>query len=209
MIELRKSFLKKFKKFKNNKRLLSLSLVAAVLGTLFLGRSLVVAALVNGRPILRWSVVRELESQGGKQVLDTLIERALIYQEAKVLGVSVSNETIDSEVSNIEDLLKGQNISLDDALAQRGQSRTDLIEQIKIQKAVEAILGQKINISEEDLTKHFEENKEFYGKDAKFEELKDEIRQQIFQERLNEEYARWISELRAKAKILYFVDFSG
>ena len=82
-----------------------------------------------------------------------------------------------------------------------------LVEQITIQKSVEAILCQKINISDEDISKYFEENKELLQKDAKLEDVREDIRKQLFQQKLNEEYTKWIAELKGKAKILYFVNF--
>lgn len=180
-------------------------LVLAII--LFLLRTVFVAALVNGTPISRIETVKQLEKQGGKDVLDTLIEKTLIFQEAKRLGVNVSQESIDTQISSIEGILKEQNVTLEDALAQRGQTKEELIEQIRIQKTVEAILGQKINITDEDITNYFEENKELLEKDAKLEDVKEDIRNQIFQQKLNEEYQKWIADLKAKAKIYYFVNY--
>ncbi|MBI2065923.1 SurA N-terminal domain-containing protein [Candidatus Woesebacteria bacterium] len=175
---------------------------------LTLTKSLFVAAIVNGTPISRFTVVKELERQGGADALNTFIERALIFQEAKKQGVSVSKEAIDSQIADIEKLLKGQGVTLDEALKSRGQTRSELIEQIRIQKTVEAILAQKINITEEDLANYFEENKELLEEGATLEGVKEDIRQQLFQQKLNEEYSKWIAELKAKAKIYYLVKYS-
>lgn len=191
---------------KDKKILITLAIVALVI-ILFLLRTVFVAALVNGTPISRIETIKQLEKQGGKDVLDTLIEKALIFQEAKRLGVTVSQESIDSQISSIEGILKEQNVTLEDALAQRGQTKEELIEQIRIQKTVEAILGQKINITDEEITNYFEENKELLEKDAKLEDVKEDLRNQIFQQKLNEEYQKWIADLKAKAKIYYFVNY--
>ncbi len=56
-------------------------IIAAAL--LYYFRSAFVAATVNGQPISRLSLVRELEKQGGKQAMDSLITKTLIDQEAK------------------------------------------------------------------------------------------------------------------------------
>ena len=42
---------------------------------------------------------------------------------------------------------------------------------------------------------------------AKLEDVKEDIRQQLFQQKLNAEYTKWVEELKAKSKILYFVNF--
>lgn len=182
-------------------------LVLAILIVLALSKSLFVAALVNGWPISRLALIRELERQGGRKILDTLIERSLIFQEARRQGVKVSEEAVNQQVSSIEELLKKQNLTLEEALKARGQTKSDLTEQIRIQKTVEAILSQKINISAEDISQFFEENKETFGEGKTLEDVKEDIRSQLFQQKLTEAYSKWIEELKTKGKIFYFVNF--
>ena len=55
-------------------------LIAAIL---FYFKGLFVVALVNGVPITRIAVINELEKQGGKQTLSSLVNQTLILQEAK------------------------------------------------------------------------------------------------------------------------------
>ncbi len=200
----------KFKIPKNllrNKKLKTLAIIILVGTFLVLTKSLFVAALVNGRPVSRIAVIKALEKQGGSDVLNTLIERSLIFQEAGRAGVKVADDAINTQIASIEEILKGQNLTLEEALAARGQTKKDLLDQIRIQKTVEAILSQKINVSEEDIAKYFEENKQLLDEGAKLEDVKEDIRQQLFQQKLNAEYTKWVEELKAKSKILYFVNF--
>ena len=200
----------KFKIPKNllrNKKLKTLAIIILVGTFLVLTKSLFVAALVNGRPVSRIAVIKALEKQGGSDVLNTLIERSLIFQEAGRAGVKVADDAINTQIASIEEILKGQNLTLEEALAARGQTKEDLLDQIRIQKTVEAILSQKINVSEEDIAKYFEENKQLLDEGAKLEDVKEDIRQQLFQQKLNAEYTKWVEELKAKSKILYFVNF--
>ena len=200
----------KFKIPKNllrNKKFKTLAVIILIGTFLVLARSLFVAALVNGRPVSRIAVIKALEREGGTDVLNTLVERSLIFQEAGRVGVKISDDVINTQITSIEEILKGQSLTLEAALAARGQTKEDLIDQIRIQKTVEAILSQKINISEEDIAKYFEENKELLDVGAKLEDVKEDIRGQLFQQKLNDEYRKWVEELKAKAKILYFVNF--
>ena len=200
----------KFKIPKNllrNKKFKTLGIIILIGTFLVLAKSLFVAALVNGWPVSRIAVIKALEKQGGSDVLNTLVERSLIFQEARRVGVKISDDVINTQITSIEEILKGQNLTLEEALAARGQTREDLLDQIRIQKTVEAILSQKINISEEDISKYFEENKELLEKGAKLEDVKEDIRGQLSQQKLNAEYTKWVEELKAKSKILYFVNF--
>ena len=190
-----------------NKTFKTVAIILFIGTLLVLTKSLFVAAIVNGIPISRVKVVKELERQGGTNVLNTLIDRALIFQEARRVGVKVSDAAINTQIASIEETLKGQNLTLEEALAAREQKKEDLIDQIRIQKTVEAILAQKINVSEEDISKYFEENKELLDEGAKLEDVKEDIRGQLFQQKLNEEYGKWIEGLKAKAKIYYLVRY--
>ena len=184
-------------------RIILITLAVALL--LFLGKSLFVAALVNGRPISRLALTSELERQGGQKVLDSLIEKSLIFQEGSRAGVKIDKEVVDQEISRIETLLKEQNLTIDEALSMRGETRKGLSEQIRLQKTVEALLAQKINISEEEAKAYFDNNKEIFGTNAKFEDVKSNVKDQLYQQKLNEQYSSWIAELKGKAKILYLL----
>ncbi len=196
-----------YDKFSKTKWVRTLLILCAALVLIFLAKTLLFAAFVNGRPISRISLIKELEKQGGQEVLDNLIEKNLVFQEAGRQGVKIEQATLDFELSRIEELLKEQGTTLEEALSIRGETKADLVEQIKLQKIVETILSPKINISEEDVKTYYEENKDLFGAEANFEENKDSIKEQLFQQKLGKEYATWIEELKSKAKILYFLKF--
>ena len=200
------SLKKLFKKLFTKKVLLIIFLPLSVIALLYLSRSLVFAAWVNGRPVYRLSLTRELEKQGGKQVLDGLIEKALINSEAAKNKIKVDQSEIDSEVKKIEEMVAGQGLSLDEALKFRNQTRKDLIDQIKIQKIVEKLLASKIVTTDADLKDYFTKNKSLFGTNPAFDKVKEQVKNQVLQQKLSEQYSTWITELKTKAKILYFVN---
>lgn len=205
MVKQLTNFFKKYSFKKYKKQYLIASLALIVLGLLLFKLSF--AALVNGFPITRFKVTRELEKQAGMQVLDNLIDKTLINQEAKRLGIKIDEVVVNAELKKIEDSLKSQGVDLNTALKERGQTKEGLIEQIRIQKIVEKILSGKINISDSDIKSYFDSNSSFYPKGTKLETVKNEIKDQIFQSKLMTEYQKWLAELRTKAKIFYFVKF--
>ena len=204
--KLKKQFLSNINSFDKKKAIL----IAAVLGVAalgYLGRGLFVVALVNGTPISRLAVVRELEKQGGSETLDNLVVKSLIFQEARKKGVTVSQEELDQELSRINDIVSKQGMTLDEALALQNQSKNDLIEQIKLQKTVERILADKIAVTEEEVNDYFDKNKELFDDGAKLEDVSGEIRNQLAQTKLSSAYQSWITDLKASASINYFVTF--
>ncbi|PIU71678.1 hypothetical protein COS80_02010 [Candidatus Woesebacteria bacterium CG06_land_8_20_14_3_00_39_27] len=197
---------KKISKLLSKKVLLRVFLPIAVILALYLLRSLIFAAWVNGRPVSRLSLTRALEKQGGKQVLEGLIEKALINSEARKNNVKVEQSEIDAEIKSIEEMVSGQGLTLDEALKFRNQTRKDLIDQIKIQKIVEKLLASKIVITDVDLKDYFTKNKSLFGTNPIFDKVKDQVKNQLFQQKLSEQYSAWITDLKTKAKILYFVN---
>lgn len=192
--------------FKNRKAKIAVAVIVALI-ILALSKSLFVAALVNGWPVSRYAVLRELEKQGGRQVLETLIEKVLISQEARREGVKIADEVVNSQIASIEEVLKKQNLTLEDALKARSQTRKDLEEQIRIQKTIEVILSPKINISDEEINTYFEENKGSYEEKTKIEDVREDIKGLLFQQKLNSEYAKWIEELKNNSDIKYLTNY--
>lgn len=197
-------FLSKARVKKLAKPLIAIIIITAILLCI---RLFVIAALVNWRPVFRTSVIKELEKQSGRDILDSLIDKAIVYQEARVNKIDISKAEIENEISVINELLKKQNLSLDEALTYRGQTKEELKEEIKLQKIIEKILADKITITEEEIGKFFSNNKTLFAKGAQLEDVKETIKQQLSQQKLGVEYKKWIDELRAKAKIFYFVKY--
>ncbi len=182
-------------------------IVLGVLGLVFIFRSLFIAALVDGHPIFRLSVIRDLEKQSGKSSLDSLISKQLILAEASKQKVSIPSAKIDAEVARVEELLKAQGSTLTDALASQGLSLADWKEQIKIQMILEALLADKIQITDKEIADYFTSNKDVFAKNAKLADVKDQIIGQLKQQKLQNAYMAWIQGLKTKAKIIYFLNY--
>jgi len=129
------------------------------------------------------------------------------FQETKKEGVSVTNDQVQEEIKRIEGLVTEQGSTLDAALALQGQTRKDLEENIKIQKSVEKLLEEELQVTEDEIKAYFEQNKTFYGEGAKIENLQEDIREQIKSEKFNQAFESWVEKLRSESKIIYFVDF--
>jgi len=170
-------------------------------------KHLFIAALVNNKPITRYALDRELEKQGGKQLLENLIAESLILQEAERQGLKISDERLKEEIGEIEGQVKLQGSDLDTLLEVQGQTRQALEKQIKIQLIVEEILGKEVSITDEEIRNYFEENKDYFGEDATLEGVKEQAREDLRQTKLGEGFQSWLEELKQKAKIHYFLKF--
>lgn len=179
--------------------------VVAVL--LYVYKGLFIAATVNGQPISRLAVVSQLEQQGGKQELDTLIAESLVLQEAKKRNISIPQSQINSEIASIEAQLKGQGTTLDEALAARGMSRNDLLEQMKIQDLLNKMVGGSVKVSDADVASYISKNKDSLPQGLSDAEMQKQVRAQLEQQQLQNKTQAFLATLQKNAKITYFVNY--
>ena len=174
----------------------------------YFGRSYLFAAMVGGKPITRVQLISELEKQAGQQALDSLITKELVSQEARRQGINITETEITGEIQRIEEILKAQGTTLEAALSMQGQTVNDLTDNIKLQKTVEKLLEDKLEVSDQEVTDYFEQNKQYYGEEINFEEIKESIEEQITQEKLSSEFQVLLQKLKNEGNIIYFVDFN-
>lgn len=164
----------------------------------------VLVAMVNGKPITRFQVISELEKQGASQILDSLVTMELVNQEVNKLKIEVTEEEITTQLNEIEENLTAQGQNLDDLLAMQNLTREDVKKDLKLNLQVEKILADKIQVSDEEVLQYFETNQELLGEDANFEEMKEDIKAQVIQEKTATAQQEWLETIRSEANIRYF-----
>lgn len=180
--------------------------VIVFLAIIFACKGLFIAAMVNGSPISRLSVIRELEKGSGKAALESLIVEKLINNEADKKDITVSDDEVNTEVKNLETQIKSRGGTLDEALASQGMTLETLKNQIVVQKKLEALLADKIQVTDADKAKFITDNK---IKIPKGEEVNynNQITQEIRQQKLGTESKLLVESLKSKNTIRYFVSY--
>lgn len=173
----------------------------------YMQKGLVVAALVNGSPISRLSIVEELEKQAGKRVLDDMITKKLIATEIKKQNIVVEAKDIDVEIKKIEDQVVGQGGTLAQALAQQGMTEEALREQITIQKELEILLVDQIVVSDDEITEYLKGNVMTPVKGMSSDDIKSQAREQLKGKKFSAAANAWLAALKDKATIDYFVSY--
>lgn len=174
---------------------------------IYLLRGLFIAATVNGQPITRLEIIQELEKQSGKQTLESLVTKKLILQEMQKKNITVSETEVSAEIKKIEAALKQQGRTMSDALAQQGLTQADLVEQLKIQKMIEKLFAKDIVISESEVNKYIEENKDALPADQDENTLKSTIKEQLKQQKLTAKFQTWLTGVQKNAKVNYIVEY--
>lgn len=173
----------------------------------YIYRGVFVVAMVDGTPISRLSVVKDLEKRAGKDVLDTMITKKLIKDEIKKLGVSIKDEDITAEMDKIKEQVGSQGGTLEEALTAQGMTEADLREQIVLNKELEQILSDKLVVTDEEVTEYLAKSKTTLPKGTNSDDMKKQIREQLKGQKFNSEAEKWLSALKLKANIQYFVEY--
>jgi len=183
-------------------------LILIILGVAaFYAKGLFIAAIVNGQPITRLALVKELEKRNGEQILSSIITETLILQEAEKRGVSVTQEELNDSVKKIEDQLKKQGQNLDQGLVFQGMTRKDFENQLRLKILVEKMLADEIEPKEEEVKDYIEKNKDTLPKDLTDEEEEQTVIERLRQQNLSNKVQKWLADLQKNATINYFVNY--
>ncbi len=196
-------------KFKKPKPLVIATGVTVVLiiVALFFAKGFFVAATVNGSPVSRWSIIKQLEKEGGKQALESIIDKKLIEAELTKQKITLTQEEIDGEIKKIEAQVTAQGGTLEMALSQQGLTEEKLREQITIQKKLEKLLADKVVVTDAEIDAYIKDSKTTLPKDVKMEDFRKQISEQLKQQKFQEEAQQWVSNLTTNAKIKYYVNY--
>ncbi len=197
-----------FPKITLSNRTLLLSFVAiAILGSAYGYRHLLIAATIDGQPVSRLTVIRQLEKEGGASALDALITERLITVAAAKAKIVIAPADIDAELSKITDQVTSQGLTLEQALAQQGLTLDDIRVKITIRKQLERLIGDKLTVTDQDIDNYLTETKLTLPKDMSETDFRDRVRAQLTSQKFGAEADRWITSARQKAKIEYFLDY--
>lgn len=172
-------------------------------------RGFFVASLVNGTPIYRSSIVKQLESLGGAQVKEEMIQQILVRQALQDRGIGVvTEEELQDEISIIDAQIAEQGSSLDEELARQGVTREQFESSLRYQLGVKKLIeAEPVEITDDQVEDYYEVNKEVYEGEELTDELKEEIKTYLEQIELSNRATLIIQELRSEATVTNFVDY--
>jgi foldase protein PrsA len=190
--------------YKSNK-VMALGILLAMLAFVsgYYLKGLVVAATVNGEPIWRYKVIKELETYYGANVIDNLITQKLIEKEGREKGITVGEEEIANAIKELETNMGNSGTNLDEALKESNMTRKDLEEDYRISILMEKIIEARVNVTDEEAQTYLDENQDSIPEGTTIEQVKN----QLTQEKMGLEYNTFIQEIREKANVNSMVDY--
>ena len=189
----------------NRRALIGIVLVVAALIFGYFARGMFVSAVVEGSPIMRLTVIHELEKASGKQVLEGLIIEKLVEKEAAKKNITVSQDEMNAEVAKIEDQLKAQGGTLDQVLAMQNIPQDVFLKQVRLQKTLEKLVEANVTVTEAEVTQYIKDNKVQIPAGSEAMYMKS-IQENLVQQKKQTAMKSYLDDLRAKAAV---INFSG
>lgn len=146
-----------------------------------------------------------------KHVLDQMIDQELQKQKIEDLGITVSDEEVQTEIDKIiennkqfkdekalEDYLKeNQNMSLADL-------KSRMKENLKSQKLRDKVTGD-VSVSEEEISSYYQKNKKSFTDDEgnvkPLEDVKSQIKSTLENQKKGQAFSKWLKKAREEANI--------
>jgi len=177
---------------------------------LFARKNLIVAS-INGQPLTRFEVIKTLEKQGGKQIVDNLVSEILLTQKAEKENIEVTDQEIEAEIKKIEKQLKEQNTDLATALAAQGWTQEDLEKNLEKDREFKLLLDKlfadKTKVTDKEVNKYLEENRASFPEGMTDKELKKSIREQLESQKLSSAAQELLGQLKEEANIKYYINY--
>jgi peptidyl-prolyl cis-trans isomerase SurA len=140
------------------------------------------------------------------QALDTLIEAAILEHAARALQITTDEKEIDMAVEEIKKQNSIDDAGLDKALAEqhftRDMYRVELARQLRAQKVYRLVLVAGIDVTDVEIKAAYDKAKAVTPGIDSFDKVKDVIKQRVWEEKLVEAQARWMTDARKKAHIV-------
>ncbi|HVZ67036.1 MAG TPA: SurA N-terminal domain-containing protein [Patescibacteria group bacterium] len=163
-----------------------------------------VVATVNGQQISRIQLINALEQADGQNVLNSLISQTLLEQEAKRRNIKITDAEVNSEIQKIDKTLAQQNVTLSDALKQKGLTMADLKQQVKQQLLSDKLAdADNIKITDKEVNDYIEQNKSMIPATADMTQVRAQVKQQLQQDKVSQKLQALLQQLQAKSKIFY------
>ena len=161
-------------------------------GLVFLASKFMVVAWVDKQPITRFEYLAALDKKFGKEFKDQLIVEKLLLSEGAKKGVAITSDEIGQEIKKIE-TEQGGSEQLAQIMEAQGISKGELNKLVKLQLLRQKLFGESINITDAEVKKYLDENKEQFPASASAEQIT-QIKESLKQQKMSTGFNNWIKE---------------
>ena len=167
-------------------------------------------AVVNGKRISKAKWHETLENSYGASIAETLINDAIIENEAKKSNIKITDEEIDERLKVIIDRIGGEE-AYQAALKATNITEKELKEQLKIQLLYTKVIGPTIQYTDEDIKEFFTQYSSIIfptetealaeGEQLDFEKYKEATIEQYIASEVQTIQGSWLTAQKSEYKI--------
>jgi len=157
-------------------------------------------ATVNGQTISRADYDKAVASGDGGDILDRLITSKLVELDAKKHGVSVSPDEIDAKVKDAKTQI-GSDADWKAALAQQHLTELQVRDTFRLRVMVEKLVHASVQVADNELQQQYDQGKDTQYKDKTFDEVKEQIKADLTQQKQQSALQDYLTNLKGTAKI--------
>lgn len=190
------------------KYLYAVAAVLVVIGLLFAASRYWVIAWVDNKPVTKFELYSMLVKNDAGKTTEDLIIQKLLESESSRRKVIIGKAEIESEVKKVETQQQGAE-KLDELLKANGMTRDDFMDRVKRQLLMGKMFGEGVNITEEDVNKYLEENKQQLPPEvlsrpegSEAAKLKEGVKEQLKWTKVSENYKAWLDENLKSSRVV-------
>lgn len=188
-----------FKRIKVSRgSLIITSIVVISLLALYLASRYLVIAWVDNQPINRFELYNLLDKQFGAEIREQLITERLILSEARKRQLQVAKEEVAAEIDKVKQQPGGEE-QLSQFLQAQGLTQVEFDKIVKVELLKRKMFGNDVQVSDDEVNKFIEGNKEQLPEVT--DKLKSNIKEQLKQRKISENYQNWLSETLQSARV--------
>lgn len=125
-------------------------------------------AVVGSESITESAWVETLKQKHGQQVLSEMINKQVVHQEAKRLGITVDEKRVQAELEKMQVSYGSEGQDFDQALKKEaGISKQELQDEIRYHMLLEEIAIKDIDIEETQIKEYYESHRAEFGQPAR------------------------------------------
>ncbi len=182
--------------------------VLVLIGIFFAASRLWVVAWVDNKPITKFELYSLLEKRDQGKTTEELVVEKLLVSEGKKQEQVISDAEVEAEIVKIEESQGGKE-QLDQILTIQALSREDFRKLVELQLLKQKLFGANTDISDEDVQKYIDENKDSLPtnvmsnpESSEAAELKANVKEQLKQLKINDNFNAWLQQNLQSSRVV-------
>lgn len=183
-------------------------IILAAIGLLFTASRYWIIAWVDNKPISKFELYALMEKRDEGKTAEELIVQRLLLSEGQKQKQAVSAAETEAEIKKIEEQQGGAE-QLDQILSIQRLSREDFKKLVELQLLKQKLFSNGVNITDEDVNKYIDENKESLPanvlnnpESSEAAQLKDNVKEQLKQLKVNDNFNTWLEESLKGSRVI-------